>query len=175
MLNPLVESEINEIDEVIEESSGYKVTDLDSANWCFRKIAALNEKIKENQDLAAKEKLRIETWEQRENESAKQSIEYFEGLLKEYYMRLKEENPKAKLTTPYGKVSSRKSTKWNYTNEESLFQYLKENNADLIRVKEEINKTELKKAYKEGVNTKTGELLPGVEISEEESISIKVE
>jgi hypothetical protein len=175
MLNALVESEINEIDGVVEESIGFKVTDLDSANRCFRKISALNEKIKENQDLASKEKQRIELWEKKENETAKQSIEYFESVLKEYYVKLREQDPKAKVSTPYGKITSRKAPKWNYTDETSLLQYLQDNDTSLIRIKEEINKADLKKKYKDGINTETGEILPGVEISDEESISIKTE
>lgn len=171
-MNALQQNEVEEI-ETLNES--FSVTDINSANWCFRKIAVLNTKIEENKQLADKERARINDWEQRENEAAKQSVEYFETLLKNYYNRLKLLDVKAKVSTPYGKISSRKQTKWNYTDEKELLKYLKENNANLIRIKEEINKVDLKAKYKNGVDMETGEVLPGVEVSTEENIVIKVE
>lgn len=172
MLNTLLQEELKEI----EELEGFKITNIDEANWAFRKIRALKEEVKETNLLADKEIERINSWREKETKASIDNIEYFEGLLTEYYMKLRNENPKAKLNTPYGKVTSRKSKKWNYQNEEEILKYLKENEySDLIRVKEDINKAELKKVFKDGVNKETGEVLPGVEIKEEESISVKVE
>lgn len=172
MLNSLLQEELKEI----EELEGFKITNIDEANWAFRKIRALQEEVKETNLLADKEKERIENWREKEIKTSIDNIEYFEGILTEYYMKLRSENPKAKLNTPYGKVTSRKSKKWNYQNEEEILKYLKENEySDLIKVKEDINKAELKKMFKDGVNKETGEVLPGLEIKEEESISVKVE
>ncbi|AWZ48431.1 hypothetical protein C3495_06200 [Clostridiaceae bacterium 14S0207] len=174
MLNELLKSEIAEIETVERES--FKVTDLESANWCFRKISALQNNIESNKSLAVAEKLRIDKWEKKVTEEDKETIQYFESLITEYYLANRELDKKFKLSTPYGKVSSRKSKKYNWTDEEELLKYLKENkNDELIRVKEEINKTEFKKVYKNGVNQETGEIIPGVDVREEESISIKVE
>ncbi|RXI50666.1 hypothetical protein DP130_01480 [Clostridium tetani] len=172
MLNTLLQEELKEI----EELEGFKITNIDEANWAFRKIRALQEEVKETNLLADKEKERIENWREKEIKTSMDNIEYFQGILTEYYMKLRSENPKAKLNTPYGKVTSRKSKKWNYQNEEEILKYLKENEySDLIKVKEDINKAELKKMFKDGVNKETGEVLPGLEIKEEESISVKVE
>lgn len=177
MLNSLLQEEIIEIQENEElKAEGFKIENLEGANWCFRKIRALKEKILQNTSLAEAERQRIDAWEMKENESSKENINYFECLLKEYYKENKEKDSKFKLTTPYGKVSSRKSKKYNWTDEEELLKYLKENkNDELIRVKEEINKTEFKKIYKDGINEETGEVIPGVEVEQTESISIKVE
>ncbi|BDR67011.1 phage protein [Clostridium tetani] len=171
MLNTLLQEELKEI----EELEGFKITNIDEANWAFRKIRALQEEVKETNLLADKEKERIENWREKEIKTSIDNIEYFEGILTEYYMKLRSEDPKAKLNTPYGKVTSRKNKKYNWINEEGLIKYLKENNKKLIRVREEINKIEFKKVYKNGVNKETGEVLPGLEIKEEESISVKVE
>ncbi|AJA42626.1 hypothetical protein phiCT9441A_13 (endogenous virus) [Clostridium phage phiCT9441A] len=172
MLNSLLQEELKEIEEV----QGFKITNIDEANWAFRKIRALQEEVRETNLLAYKEKERIENWREKEIKTSMDNIEYFQGILTEYYMKLRSENPKAKLNTPYGKVTSRKSKKWNYQNEEEILKYLKENEySDLIKVKEDINKAELKKMFKDGVNKETGEVLPGLEIKEEESISVKVE
>ncbi|WP_242957671.1 host-nuclease inhibitor Gam family protein, partial [Clostridium cochlearium] len=170
MLNTLLQEELKEM----EQLEGFKITNIDEANWAFRKIRALKEEVKETNLLADKEIERINSWREKETKASIDNIEYFEGLLTEYYMKLRNENPKAKLNTPYGKVTSRKSKKYNWINEEELLKYLKENNTELIRVKEEINKIEFKKVYKNGVNEETGEVLPGIEIKEEETISVKV-
>ncbi|KEI04702.1 host-nuclease inhibitor Gam family protein [Clostridium botulinum] len=177
MMNALLKNEIKEMNEVIEEQvTTFKVDSLESANWCFRKIRALKEQIENNKALANAEKFRIDSWEKKENESALNSIDYFESLVTEYFKEEKIKDKKFKLSTPYGKVSSRKSKTWKYENEELTLEYLKKNDYfDLIKVKEDLNKTELKKVFKDGVNKETGEILPGVSVEEKESISIKVE
>ena len=43
------------------------------------------------------------------------------------------------------------------------------------RIKEELDKAAIKKAFKDGVNTETGEYIPGITIEEIESITVKVE
>ncbi|MEY8001556.1 host-nuclease inhibitor Gam family protein [Clostridium sp. Mt-5] len=171
MENRLINAELQEIEG--QEQQGFTVNDLNQANWCFRKIRALKEKINNTKVLADKERERINDWETSETKSAKDSIAYFESLLSDYYIRLKQKDPKAKVSTPYGKISSRKSAKWNYNNEDELLSYLKENDAALVKIKENIDKAELKKKYKGGVDPETGELLPGVLISTEETIQIK--
>ncbi|KEI18284.1 host-nuclease inhibitor Gam family protein [Clostridium haemolyticum] len=176
-MNKFIESEIQEMNHVMqEEVTGFKVDSLESANWCFRKIRALKEQIAENKALADAEKFRIDEWEKKENESAKNSIEYFEVLLQNYYVEQKQQDKKFKLSTPYGKVSARKSTKWNYRDEVETLNYLNSNGYNnLIKIKQELNKAELKKAFKDGVNAETGEILPGVDVEEVETVSIKVE
>jgi len=169
MLNSLLQEELQEVRE------SFKVEDINGANWVFRKLRALEAKKAENEQLAEVEIQRIEAWRDKENCNINNNIEYFQGLITEYYRELKAADPKAKLSTPYGKVSSRKAQKWVY-NDEQLMNYLKTNGfTDLIKVKEEVNKTDLKKVFKNGVNQDTGEILQGVEIFEEENISVKAE
>ncbi|WP_125153135.1 host-nuclease inhibitor Gam family protein [Clostridium rectalis] len=171
MINKLLKNEIDELQEV----QGFKVDSLDSANWCFRKIRALQEQVRENKALAEQEKERINAWERKENELAESNIVYFETILTEYYRKLKEENPKAKVNTPYGKISSRKSKKWSYNDKEVIEWAAKNGYDDLIRLKEELDKSTIKKTFKDGIDTNTGEIIPGIEITEEEKITIKVE
>lgn len=138
-----------EIDEVEssdeEEKQGWSVDSLESVNWALRKIAALNKQINENEQLAKEEKNRIEQWEKRENTSHKQSIEFFEQKISEYHRELLADDPKAKIKTPYGQVSSRKvAAKIEYG--DNTIQELKELGLDeYVRVKEEVNKADLKK------------------------------
>ena len=75
----------------------------------------------------------------------------------------------------YGKVTSRKTTKYIYEDEQAIMDYCNTNEIDVIRVKEELDKTAFKKLCKDGVNQETGEVVPGVRVEVVESISIKAE
>uniref|UniRef100_UPI000773E6FB host-nuclease inhibitor Gam family protein n=1 Tax=Clostridium botulinum TaxID=1491 RepID=UPI000773E6FB len=125
------------------------------------------------------EKERIEVWLNNETKNDLVSLEYFNGLLVEYYKELKQKDPKAKISTPYGQVTSRKNKKWNYGNEETLLKYLNSNGyKNLIRTKQEINKTDFKESFliKDGIvlDKNTGEVIPEISVIEEENISVKV-
>ena len=82
---------------------------------------------------------------------------------------------KFKLSTPYGKVTSRKTSKYIYEDEQAIMDYCNINEIDAIRVKEELDKTAFKKLCKDGVNQATGEIVPGVRVETVEKISIKAE
>lgn len=146
-MNLLEQQEINQLEtEEIKES--FSVDSLEKASWAFKKIAALNSRIKEKEELAALEKARIDDWLTSDTKSDKESILYFESLLTSYYVQLKEVDPKAKLSTPYGKVTSRKlQPKWEF-DEERAIEYFRNNKLDeLINVKESIDKTKAKKVF----------------------------
>jgi phage host-nuclease inhibitor protein Gam len=92
-------------------------------------------------------------------------------------MQLRENDPKAKVSTPYGKISVRKQpAKWNYEDEKVL-EWLKLNGKlALVRIKEEVNKAELKKVFKNGVDLETGEVIPGIIIEDGyDKITVEVE
>ena len=160
---------------LIEEREGFKIENLEGATWAFRKLRAIENKEAEIKVVAEEEINRVNAWKEKELEQYAKEKEYFNYLLEEYYRAERAKDKKFKLSTPYGKVASRKSKKWIYEDEENLLEYLKGNEPSCIRVKEEINKTEVKKLFKDGVNAETGEILPFVRIEEEESISVKVE
>lgn len=160
---------------LIEEREGFKIENLEGATWAFRKLRAIENKEAEIKAVAEEEINRVNAWKEKELEQYAKEKEYFNYLLEEYYRAERAKDKKFKLSTPYGKVASRKSKKWIYEDEENLLEYLKGNEPSCIRVKEEINKTEVKKLFKDGVNAETGEILPFVRIEEEESISVKVE
>ncbi|ENK0837084.1 host-nuclease inhibitor Gam family protein [Clostridium botulinum] len=158
----------------------FKIEDLKGASWALRKIKECKESILEKEELAKAEKERIEEWLNNETKSDLASIEYFNGLLVEYYKELKQKDPKAKISTPYGKVTSRKNKKWNYKNENEFLEYLTSNGYNnLIRVKKEIDKAKIKKEFsiKDDVviNKETGEILPFIDVVEEENINVKVD
>ncbi|MBN3385899.1 host-nuclease inhibitor Gam family protein [Clostridium botulinum] len=163
----------------MENQETFKIEDLKGASWALRKIKECKESILEKEELAKAEKERIDNWLIEESKSDLTTIEYFNGLLMQYYKELKQSDPKAKITTPYGQVTSRKNKKWNYGNEETLLKYLNSNGyKNLIRTKQEINKTGLKESFliKDGIvlDKNTGEVIPEISIVEEENINVKV-
>ena len=164
------------VENQVEES--FRVDSLESANWTFKKIQYYNEQAKINNQLADREIARLNTWRAKENEGIGDSIGYFENLLESYYRELKVNNPKLKpISTPYGKISSRKQPdKWSY-DDLSVMAWCKQNQLDCyIKVKEELNKADLKKQFKNGIDTATGEVIPGITIEQQdEKIVISVE
>lgn len=180
-MNELYELELEEATETVEaaEVGGrFEIKDLESANWAFRKLAVIERKRKEIRELADKEIERIKNWQEQEEKSLDYSKEFFEGLLTEYFAREREKDPKFKVSTPYGKISTRKQQpKWHY-DEDKLVKWLKENNQNLLRVKYEPDKNEIKKTYKivgTNVVTEDGEIVEGITIEERpEKVTIKV-
>ena len=163
----------------MENQETFKIENLKGASWALRKIKECKESILEKEELAKVEKERIEVWLNNETKNDLVSLEYFNGLLVEYYKELKQKDPKAKISTPYGQVTSRKNKKWNYGNEETLLKYLNSNGyKNLIRTKQEINKTDFKESFliKDGIvlDKNTGEVIPEISVIEEENISVKV-
>lgn len=165
MIAELEEQELEE--ESVQEA---KIQNIEDASKYLRKIKYLKGKIQENDALAQTEMARITEWQRKENEGITNTIGYFETILQEYFREQRAANPKYKLSTPYGKVRSRKQQdKWEY-DEEVVLKALKDNDmAEFIRTKEEINKAELKKrvADKEGlvIDAITGAVIDGIKIT----------
>ena len=156
----------------------FKIKNLDSANWAFRKLAAINEKEKEIRELTNKEIKRIQDWAKEDLDKLNDSKEFFNYLLEEHYREQRAIDPKYKLSTPYGKVTSRKQQpEWIYDNEK-VVEWLLKNDKDLVRVKYEPSKTDIKKKYQitgSNVVTEDGEIVDGITVEErEDSISVKV-
>lgn len=159
---------------LVEEREEFKIDSLEGATWAFKKLRAIENKEVEIKTLAEEEIEVIANWRAKELDKYSKDKEYFNYLLQEYFKAEKAKDKKFKLSTPYGKVTSRKASKWIYK-EDILKDYIRANDLPFIRVKEEIDKAGLKKCFKDGINQETGEVIPGILIEEEESISVKVE
>ena len=164
MSNILLENDLYAVKE------GFEVSDLQGATWCFRKLRAIEEKIEEVTSVAAIEIDRVTAWLAGETKS----LEEDKALLNDYYVKERAKDRKFKLSTPYGKVTSRKIKKWTY-DEEVVKAYVKDEELPFIRIKEELDKAAIKKTFKDGINTETGEYIPGITIEEIDSITVKVE
>ena len=151
-----------------EEKEKFEVNSLSSADWALRKIKELEANIKQNNDFAEAEKIRLEQWLESENRKYQESIEYFNGLLSHYLQELRKVNPKAKISTPHGTVSTRKNQKqWTYS-DDVLAELEEKEMFEFIRIKKEVDKKELKKVLSttdDGIVVNSdGEVIKGVTV-----------
>ncbi len=126
----------------VQEKKPYEITDIDSANWALRKIAALNVKLDEVKGLANREHERIEQWEAQETKQINNNIDYFKGLLVKFYTKKRSEDPKFKLSTPYGYVRQSTRKEYNY-NEDKLIKEL--NGTEYLKTECKVDIAKLKK------------------------------
>lgn len=107
-MNALQMKEIEELEGQELSEERFKITDQESLNWAFRKIAAFKAQMNETEEIAAKEIARVHQWAAEQQKPLEQSIEFFESLITQYHMQLLESDPKAPKTlkTPHGKSKS---------------------------------------------------------------------
>lgn len=183
-MNKLQEVELAEVEDMeVSEFNKFEITDIDSLNWAFRKLAVLKSKEKETKQLADKERSRISMWEQSELSAVKSSIGFFESLVSHYHMKQLAEDPKAKtISTPYGKTKSTTSkAQPEKQNEEQLLAFVEENALPFVKVKKELAWGDLKKilkvADKDGqqiVIDENGQVVPGAAVKPQ-TTTFKVE
>lgn len=181
-MNSLQQIELMEVEEIQSQDIKFEITDLNSLNWAFRKMAALKTKEKEIKQLADIERERIAEWERGELSTITNSVEFFEHLISVYHAKQLEADPKAKtISTPYGKSKTRASkAQPEKTNEDEILQHVIESGMyDYL-------KTSLKWGdYKKGLRIveisgekvvvdEMGQFVPGVEVKPE-SITFSVE
>ena len=164
------------INEVLEENleEGLEVTDNEIATSIMKRLKYVNMLKEENIAIAEKEIQKIRAWEGEVNSELDQKVKYYEEVLIEFYKKQQEVNPKYKLDTPYGKVTKRKSKKWSY-DEEAIIEFLEENMyIDMINIEKSIKKNDIKKAFPEGIDTSSGQVIDGITIVEETNYNIKL-
>lgn len=164
------------INEVLEENleEGLEVTDNEIATSIMKRLKYVNMLKEENTAIAEKEIQKIRAWEDEVNSELDEKVKYYEEVLIEFYKKQQEINPKYKLDTPYGKVTKRKSKKWSY-DEEAIIEFLEENMyIDMINIEKSIKKNDIKKAFPEGIDTSSGQVIDGITITEETNYNIKL-
>ena len=166
----------DENEELVQKQ--FVVDSLSSADWVMRKIKENKDRSGEIIDYAEEEEIqRLQQFIKKEEAKRDNNIAYLEHLLENYLLQRREEDPNFKLKTVTGTASTRKSTSWDY-DDEKLIDFLKKNDmTEFIRVKEEVNKTDFKKAVlvtdSAVVVPETGEVIDGVEVTQEEKLSIR--
>lgn len=138
-----------ELEEMVREKEheGFKVTDINSLNWVFRKMAAIQAKQKEIKDFCDEERQRIEQWERSQLEPLQGDYDFFQSHVTEYHQKMLAEDPKAKtLSTPYGKSKSRLSKEQPAkTDDNKLIEHIKAS-GQLEYIKESVAWGDYKKA-----------------------------
>ena len=181
-MNSLQKIEMLEVEEIQAQETKFEITDLNSLNWAFRKMAALKSKEKEIKQLADIERDRINAWEKSELSSLVNSMDFFQSLITAYHAQQLEQDPKAKtISTPYGKSKSRATKEApEKENEEAILQHVIENEMDDY-IKNSLKWSDFKKAVKivevageKVIVDENGQLVPGMTVKPG-SISYTVE
>ena len=125
----------------------WRIRDEEGANKYMRIVRSIDAQAQEAQEVKRKEVARIEGFYDAQIDEMNSKAEFFRQLLVDWYNRQRAANPKYQLKTPWGKES--------------------------------IRKADLKKAMNEAdghyIDPATGEIVPGVEIVEKVSVTVKTE
>lgn len=182
-MNPLLENELEEVEIFTgQDRDQFKIDNISALNWALRKLSALEAKRKEVNQLADEEVSRIESYRKSELDKLQHSVDFFNSLIAEYAIKRKEEDPNFKSEkTPYGRIGFRKQQpKWEY-DDEKVVEFLQKNDYwDLIRIKKEPVKTEVKKLFTPhsdgNVYDENGQVVEGITVTEQpEKLDVKVE
>lgn len=160
---------------MVEQKEEFKITNLEGATWAFKKLKAIDEKEAEIKEVAAKEIETVKQWEQKELDQYERDRDYFNFLLNSYYREQRRINKKFKLSTPWGKVTSRKTQQIFIKDEAQALKHFEESDIKAIRVKKELDKKYINTNYKGGIDQITGEILPFMYVEDIETITIKID
>ena len=154
-----------------EQRERCKIETKDQAAWALRKMSRIKAEQDENIQTAQAEIERITSWRDEENGKLERSISFFEGLLYEYFVQLRGDDPKLKtMKLPHGTLKMRAQQPQYEYDESLMLPWAKKNLPEAVVVKESVAKTPVKKHIKD-----TGEMVPGVEIVERpERFSVEV-
>ena len=149
-------------DHLPQEDEAFAVVDQQTAEWTVRKIGEHRKKQAEIKELADAEIARIKEWAEKQTKQHENSVEYLQGVLRPWF----EEQGEKSISLPSGRVRFRKvPDKFNFTDETAVIAWAKVHQPKSIRVKEEIDKNEIKRYIKE-----TGEMPDGVEVEKPEPV-----
>lgn len=161
----------------------FEVNDLKSATWAIGKIRESDLRIKEKEEVARAEIDKIKEWLEAEKEKEEKESNYLRQLVSNYYIEEKTKDKKFKLSTPYGKVSSRKQQPKMLVDDNAALEYLERNNADKVKTIMTYDKRDLKKLFSvvetnDGLKAvdENGEFLDFINLSKQpDNITIKTE
>ncbi len=174
----LTNDDCTQYEEDKEETQGWIIDDDVNAGWALRQYSLLDAELERKKNLAKEEQERIKAWLDQEQEKIEKKQALLSQSLSGYLYQLRRDDPKAKIDTPFGTVTTRKTpAKWTY-DDETVIKFLHDAEMnEFIRVKEEVEKTPLKKALKvvDGkAYTEAGEEVEGITVTDQgEALSIK--
>lgn len=151
----------------------WRVTDASRADWALRKLGAVRRRMVENAAVAEAEIARVQHWLERQQAALSAEAAHWEALLAAWHRAVLAEDPARKtISLPNGRLKLRaQSPDLQYDPDALLATLRTTGRADLIRVREEINKAAVR-----GAVLKDGESLPGITVVEREAaFSVDVE
>lgn len=167
-------------DAVGDERDKWRIRDEEGANKYMRIVRSLEGQMANVSEIRTKEVQRIEGFYDAQWDELNGKAEFFRQLLVDWYNRQREVDPKYQLKTPWGRVTSRRTKSPQWLDEPQTLAWLKASgHGDLVKVEESIRKADLKKAMNEAdghyIDPATGEIVPGVEVVEKVSVTVKTE
>lgn len=172
-------------DETEQRTGPFRIDSDALASWALRRLRGLRSQIDEIEQIAGAEIERVEAWRARSSRPLERNAAFFEAILSDYALRCRAESGRKTISLPAGKISTRQpAARW-IVDSDTFIPWARQSAPDLLRIKEEPNLAEMKAAAgvlalivseETGtVVTPDGEILPGVEVSEQQptaSISI---
>ena len=129
------------------ENEGFKIDSLEKADWALKKLKAIQAHDDEIGQVAKNNIDQAIAWRDRELDKNQANREYFEGLLTDYLRDQRLVDKKFKIDTPNGRVSTRKNPAGLAYDEKMVLNSLRNQGmSQYIKVKESIDKVDLKKA-----------------------------
>lgn len=160
--------------EAREPGERFRIENDEQAVWAMRKLAAARRRMDEITAISEAEIDRIKDWAEHEARTPMRDMDYFEAILREYAIGQRAEGRKT-ISTPYGSVKSRAGQpKWSVEDAEAFLSWARRNNrSDLIRVREDADLAKMKATLENtgpsAVDPETGEVVPGVVVSDAET------
>lgn len=159
-----------------KQDDRFVIDEPSKADWALMKLSEIHKQMAGIKKRAEIQEQRISDWKAAELNKLSESEEYFKSLLDEFMNANLAEDPKFKFSSPYGKISTRKSKKWTYNDDTLIDEY---KDTDLVKKTLKLDKNALKKRinFVDGIaiDTETGQLVEGVSVEEERKITIKTE
>lgn len=149
----------------------FRITDQQAAVWAIRKIRQAREHEAEISATAQAEMDRINSWLSKKLADTRGTVSRMEAYLHDYIITLQKDNPKLKsLDLPGARLQTTKRTKFQY-DDAAVIAWARENLPDAINrvTKETLSKDAVKKHFQD-----TGEAIPGLEVAQEMSFSVKL-
>jgi phage host-nuclease inhibitor protein Gam len=159
---------------VDESKEPWFIRDMDAAAWASRKAARLHHNKTDIDAWEAHEIAKVKEAAQIERDRIERDLVFFTNHLGAFLGRLINEGRKAKsLDLPGGRISIRARQPRLEVEDEQAIEWAKQNDPDLVRVKETLDRVALRKsvALEPGgavIHKATGEVLPFADWSEQD-------
>lgn len=181
LFDEITEEEVKELGIEIENER-FAITSDEQANFFLRRLQEVrSEKDKINttcNNEIERFTTKVNNFRAKEILSLENTENYFNGLLEAYAKKQLEGSKKKSLKLPFGTMSFKKGQRKMVYDDEAVMNFIKSNSLnEFIRIKEEINKADLKKAVtvnEDGIVTYNGQVVEGVTtLPGEESFTVK--